>query len=200
MEDDYFTKGERLAVLIDGPNLYAAAKGLGIDIDYRLLRAWFAAKARLIRIHYFTAVSPPDSDNFLPIQPLLDYLDYNGFAIETKPTKEFTDRFGNVRIKGNMDIEIAVTAMEMAGIVDHIVLVSGDGDFRALVAALQRKGVKVTVLSSLRMSPPMVADELRRQADQFLELDSIADEIKRTDESRAKRSVEVVTRRQRSVA
>jgi uncharacterized LabA/DUF88 family protein len=69
--------------------------------------------------------------------------------------------------------------MELADRADHLVLFSGDGDFRRLVEAIQRKGVRVTVVSTIRSSPPMVADELRRQADEFLELAEIAPEFTR---------------------
>lgn len=201
MPDDYFEDHERLAVIIDGQNLYGTTKALGIEIDYKLLRRWFAERARLLRIYYFTSVAPPTGDdNFVSVKPLADWLDYNGFAIETKPAKEFTDRYGNTRIKGGMDVEIAVRAMEIADTVDHLVLVSGNGDFRALVEALQRRGKRVTVMSTLQVSPPMVADELRRQADQFLDIDDIADAVRRSEEAKAKRNVAVATRRARSAA
>src|SRR5262249_54854556 len=74
------------------------------------------------------------------------------------------------KVKGNMDIELAVDAMEIAGSIDHMVLFSGDGDFRSLVEAVQRRGVRVTVVSTISTQPPMVADELRRQADVFLDI------------------------------
>jgi uncharacterized LabA/DUF88 family protein len=92
----------------------------------------------------------------------------------TKPSKEFTDATGRRRFKGNMDVEIAVDMMEVVGRVDHVVLMSGDGDFRSLVEAVQRKGVRVTVVSTLRSQPPMIADELRRQADVFVDLQDLA--------------------------
>ena len=97
----------------------------------------------------------------------------------TKPAKEFTDSQGRRKVKGNMDIELAVDAMEIAPHVDHIVIFSGDGDFRPLVAALQRKGVRVSVVSTIRSQPPMIADDLRRQADNFIELDELKDVIGR---------------------
>ncbi len=175
-----FYKEERMAVFIDGANLYAAARGLGFDIDYRRLLELFANKARLIRAFYYTALV--ENEEYSPIRPLVDWLDYNGYSMVTKPTKEFTDAFGRRKIKGNMDIELAIDVMEMSDRVEHIVIFSGDGDFRRLVEAVQRKGVRVSVVSTMRSQPPMVADELRRQADNFIELQDIAPMISRARE------------------
>ncbi len=133
------------------------------DIDYRRLLQVFADKGHLVRAFYYTALV--EDQEYSPIRPLVDWLDYNGYTMVTKPTKEYTDASGRRKIKGNMDIELAIDMMEMAKHLDHIVLFSGDGDFRRLVEAVQRKGVRVTVVSTIRSSPPMVADELRRQAD-----------------------------------
>ena len=161
-----FYKDERLALFIDGSNLYAAAKALGFDIDYKLLRQEFMRRGKLLRAFYYTALL--ENDEYSPIRPLVDWLHYNGFTMVTKPAKEYTDSQGRRKVKGNMDIELTVDAMELAPRVDHIVLFSGDGDFRSLVAAVQRKGVRVSVVSTITTQPPMVADELRRQADIFL--------------------------------
>jgi uncharacterized LabA/DUF88 family protein len=163
-----FYSQERIGLFIDGSNLYAAARALGFDIDYKRLLELFAGKGRLIRAFYYTALV--DDQEYSPIRPLVDWLDYNGYTMVTKPTKEFTDAAGRRKIKGNMDIELAIDVMEMAQYLDHVVLFSGDGDFRRLVEAVQRKGVRVTVVSTVRSQPPMVADELRRQADIFVEL------------------------------
>jgi uncharacterized LabA/DUF88 family protein len=177
-----FYPQERVALFIDGANLYAAARALGFDIDYKRLLQRFGEEGRLIRAFYYTALF--EDQEYSPIRPLVDWLDYNGYTIVTKPTKEFTDAAGRRKIKGNMDIELAIDVMEMAEHLDHIVLFSGDGDFRRLVEAVQRKGVRVTVVSTVRSSPPMVADELRRQADSFIELDSLSGEIARTHQHR----------------
>lgn len=163
-----FYPQERLGLFIDGSNLYAAARALGFDIDYRRLLTVFSSKGRLIRAFYYTALV--EDQEYSPIRPLVDWLDYNGYTMVTKPTKEFTDATGRRKIKGNMDIELAIDVMEMAPHLDHIVLFSGDGDFRRLVEAVQRKGLRVSVVSTVRSQPPMVADELRRQADTFIEL------------------------------
>jgi uncharacterized LabA/DUF88 family protein len=172
-----FYRDERLALFIDGSNLYAAAKALQFDIDYKLLRSEFAQRGKLLRAYYYTALL--ENDDYSPIRPLVDWLHYNGFTMVTKPAKEFTDSQGRRKIKGNMDIELAVDALEAAEHVDHIVIFSGDGDFRPLVEALQRKGCRVSVVSTIRSQPPMIADDLRRQCDNFIELDDLRDAIGR---------------------
>lgn len=168
---------ERIALFIDGANLYATARSLGFDIDYKKLLEVFRAKGRLIRALYYTAL--PEDQEYSSIRPLVDWLDYNGYTMVTKPTKEFTDSSGRRKIKGNMDIELAVDAMELAEHLDHIIIFSGDGDFRSLVEALQMKGKRVTVVSTLSTQPPMIADELRRQADQFIEITDLEEVIGR---------------------
>jgi uncharacterized LabA/DUF88 family protein len=172
-----FYRDERLALFIDGSNLYAAAKALGFDIDYKLLRAEFMRRGKLLRAFYYTALL--ENDEYSPIRPLVDWLHYNGFHMVTKPAKEYTDAMGRRKVKGNMDIELTVDAMELAPHVDHVVLFSGDGDFKPLLEALQRKGVRVSVVSTIRSQPPMISDELRRQADNFIELDELRDVIGR---------------------
>src|SRR5919199_6365322 len=172
-----FYPEERIAIFIDGANLYSAARSLQFDIDYKRLLDLFRSKGRLIRAFYYTALL--EDQEYSPIRPLVDWLDYNGYTMVTKPTKEYTDATGRRKLKGNMDIELAIDMMEMAQHLDHIVLFSGDGDFRRLVEAIQRKGVRVTVVSTIRSSPPMVADELRRQADNFVELQDLASSIMR---------------------
>jgi uncharacterized LabA/DUF88 family protein len=164
----HFSTNERLALFIDGPNLHAAAKSLGFDIDYKRLLSLFRQRARLVRARYYTTVV--EGEDYSSIRPLLDWLDYNGFTVVTKPAREFVDGNGHRRIKGSMHIELVVDAMRLATQLDHIVLCSGDGDFRCLVAALQQMGKRVSVVSTLASHPPMIADELRRQADQFIEL------------------------------
>ena len=166
---------ERLALFIDGSNLFAAARALDFDIDYKRLLELFAKKGRLVRAFYYTALI--EDQDYSPIRPLVDWLDYNGYTMVTKPTKEFTDATGRRKIKGNMDIELAIDVMEMAEHLDHAIVFSGDGDFRRLVDAVQRKGLRVTVVSTVRSQPPMIADELRRQADNFIELEELRPSI-----------------------
>lgn len=177
-----FHPEERVAMFIDGANLYQAAKALGFDIDYKRLLRFVSAECRFVRAYYYTALL--DEQEYSPIRPLVDWLDYNGFTMVTKPLKEFAPSAGRRKYKGNMDVEIAVDVMEMAQRVDHVILMSGDGDFRRLVEAVQRKGVRVTVVSTIRTQPPMIADELRRQADVFLDLSDLQGQIAREHPAR----------------
>ncbi|MGB9365748.1 MAG: NYN domain-containing protein [Xanthobacteraceae bacterium] len=176
---------EKIALFVDGANLYATAKTLGFDIDYKRLLREFQSRGYLLRAFYFTAVV--EDQEYSSIRPLIDWLDYNGYTVVTKATKEFVDQSGRRKVKGSMDIELAVHAMEIAPHVDHIVLFSGDGDFRSLVEAIQRKGVRVTVVSTISTQPPMVADELRRQADIFLDIVELQSKIGRDPGERASR-------------
>jgi len=164
----HFYQTERVALFIDGVNLYATAKSLEFDIDYKRLLMLFGQRTQLVRAFYYTALA--EDQEYSSIRPLIDWLGYNGFTVVTKPLKEFTDASGRRKIKGNMDIELAVQAIQLAPALDHIVIFSGDGDFRSLVADLQLRGKRVSVISTLQSSPPMIADELRRQADQFIDL------------------------------
>ena len=172
-----FYPQERIALFIDGSNLYAAAKGLDFDIDYKRLLKFFSSQGHLVRAFYFTALL--EEQEYSPIRPLVDWLDYNGYTMVTKPAKEFTDSAGRKKIKGNMDIELAVDMIEISDSIDHAVIFSGDGDFRRLIEAVQRKGLRVSVVSTMQSKPPMIADELRRQADVFIELVDIIDDIRR---------------------
>lgn len=177
-----FDPREKIAVFIDGANLYSASRALEFDIDYRRLLKDFRKKAYLVRAVYYTALA--EDQEYSSIRPLIDWLEYNGYMVVTKPLKEFTDNQGRRRVKGNMDIELAIDAMEIAEFIDHFVLFSGDGDFRPLVEALQRKGKIVTVASTMKSQPPMISDELRRQADHFIELATLSDSVGREPDSR----------------
>src|SRR5579872_3054866 len=158
----------KIALFIDGANLYATAKTLGFDVDYKRLLKEFQGRGNLLRAFYYTAII--EDQEYSSIRPLVDWLDYNGYTVVTKATKEFIDANGRRKVKGSMDVELAVDAMELAEHIDQMVLISGDGDFRPLVEAIQRRGVRVTVISTISSQPPMVADELRRQADVFIDL------------------------------
>ena len=168
---------ERVALFIDGANLHSAIKSLGLDVDYKRLLNLFRQEAFLVRALYYTAIA--EEPEFSSIRPLVDWLSYNGFTVVTKPLKEITDSAGRRKLKGNVDIELAVDALRLAPSLDHIALFSGDGDFRSLVAALQEMGKRVTVVSTLQIQPPMIADELRRQADQFVDLADLGQQIAR---------------------
>jgi uncharacterized LabA/DUF88 family protein len=159
---------DKLALFIDGANLYTTAKTLGFDIDFRRLLEEFRSRADLLRAFYYTAII--EDQEYSSVRPLIDWLGYNGYTVVTKATKEFVDANGRRKLKGNMDIELAVDAMELADHIDQMVLFSGDGDFRPMVEAVQRRGVRVTVISTISSQPSMIADELRRQADVFVDL------------------------------
>jgi uncharacterized LabA/DUF88 family protein len=161
-------RSDKLALFIDGANLYATVKALGFDIDYKRLLREFQGWGTMVRAYYYTAII--EDPEYSSKRPLIDWLDYNGYTVVTKTTKEFIDATGRRKVKGNMDVELAVHAMELAEHIDHLVLFSGDGDFRPLAEAVQRRGVRVTVVSTIASQPPMVADELRRQADDFIDL------------------------------
>ncbi len=172
-----FYKDERLALFVDSANLYAASRTLGYDIDYKLLRAEFMRRGKLLRAFYYTALL--ENDEYSPIRPLVDWLNYNGFTTVTKAAKEYTDSMGRRKVKGNMDIELTFDAMKLAAHVDHIVIFSGDGDVKPLIASLQRQGVRVSVVSTIRSQPPMISDDLRRQADNFIDLNDLSEVIGR---------------------
>ncbi|MBO43121.1 MAG: NYN domain-containing protein [Rhodospirillaceae bacterium] len=164
---------ETYSLFIDGANLYSAARLLGFDIDYKKLLQSLSGHGRLVRTYYYTAIM--ENQDYSPIRPLVDWLDYNGYTVITKPAKEFIGDEGKRKIKGDMDVEIAVDMLELSERLDHVVLFSGDGDFRHLVEAVQRKNTRVTVVSTVQSNPPMAADEIRRQADFFVELNDLAD-------------------------
>jgi uncharacterized LabA/DUF88 family protein len=172
-----FYATDRIALFIDGANLYSAAKGLNIDLDFKKLLDEFQKRGVLVRAYYYTAIA--ENEDYSPIRPLVDWLDYNGFAVVTKPAKEYTDAAGRKRHRGDMNVEIAVDMMEMAASADHMVLFSGNSDFHRLIEAVQRRGVRVTVVSTLKSSPPMASDEIRRQADAFVDLADLAATIAR---------------------
>ena len=169
--NEIFLPNERVAVFVDGAGLYSTSRNLGFDVDYRDLREFFLKRCQLVRIYYYAAVL--ETEDYSPLKPLTDWLAYNGYTLITKAAKEFTDSAGRRRVKGNMEVEIAVDMLELAPRIDHAVLISGDADFRRLIEAMQRRGVRTSVISSLKTAPPSIADELRRQADQFIELADI---------------------------
>ena len=178
---------ERLAVFIDGTNLYAASRTLGFDVDYKNLLAYFRQRSHFVRAYYYTALL--ETEEYSPLRPLVDWLGYNGYSVVTKPAKEFTDATGRRRVKGSVDIEMAVDILDLTPHLDHVVIFSGDGDLRRLVEAVQRRGVRVTVISTIRTQPAMIADELRRQADAFIDLADLAEHITRQQVEPRRRAV-----------
>ena len=167
------SSANKIALFIDGANLYATSKSLGFDIDFKRLLQEYESRGTLLRALYYTAIF--EDQEYSSIRPLIDWLAYNGFTVVTKPAKEFDDGEGRRKIKCNMSVELVVDALELSNHIDQIVLFSGDGDFRSLVEAVQRRGVQVTVISAI----PMIADELRRQADVFTDLVELKSRIGR---------------------
>ena len=180
------SKPNHIALFIDGADLHATARTLGFDIDYKRLLMEFEGRGSLLRAFYYTTIS--EDQEYSSLRPLTDWLSYNGYAVVTKAVKEFTDASGRRKVKGNMDVELAVDAMELAGQIDQMVLFSGDGSFRSLVEAVQRRGVRVTVISTISSQPPMIADELRRQADVFTDLAELQSDLSRDPSERSARA------------
>src|SRR5215218_6290053 len=185
-------RSERLAVFIDGANLYAASRTLGFDVDYKNLLAHFRKQGYLVRAYYYTAL--PETDEYSPVRPLVDWLGYNGYAVVTKPAKEFIDATGRRRVKASVDVEMAVDVLDLTPHLDHVVIFSGDGDLRRLVGAVQRRGVRVTVISTVQTQPAMIADDLRRQADAFLDLADLAEHISRRQVEQRQRAASASAR------
>ena len=173
-------ENERTALFIDGANLYKSARNLGFDIDYKNLLAKAQAECQLVRASYYTAIQEDRDQDYSPLRPLVDWLDYNGYTMVTKPTREFTDQQGRKRYKGSTDIEIVVDMLILSDRLDHLVLFSGNGDFRRAIEAIQAKGVRVTAVSTVKSTPPMASDELRRQADAFVDLADLEKSIGRS--------------------
>ena len=166
---------ERIAILIDGPSLHASQKSLGFEIDYTRLLQHFRIKGRLVRAIYYTLIA--EDQEYSSLRPLLDWLSYNGYSVVMKPGKEVVDGNGRKRLRGSMDVDLTVDALEIAERIDHIYLFSGNGDLRAMVAGIQRKGVRVTVVAAVSSRPPQLSDELRRQSDETIDLATLASSV-----------------------
>jgi uncharacterized LabA/DUF88 family protein len=173
---------DNIALFIDGANLFAAARTLGFEIDYRRLVNEFRDRGNILRASYYIATT--EEQEYSSIRRLIDWLDYNGYTVVTKVIKEFGDGSGRRKLRGRMDIELVVDAMELAEQIDQMVLFSGDGNFRSLVEAMQRQGVRVTVVSTIASQPPMIADELRRRADVFIDLKDLKSRVSRDPSER----------------
>ena len=115
--------GTKLALFIDGVNTHAAARTLGFDIDYKRLLTEFQSRGTLVRAFYYTVIV--EDQEFSALRPLIDWLDYNGFTVITKPAKEFDDGEGRRRLKRNISVELAIDTMELADFLDQIVLFAG---------------------------------------------------------------------------
>lgn len=176
-----FYPNERIALFVDGINLYSCAKALGFDIDYKKLLNFFSTRGVFVRAFYYTLLS--EDKEYSPLRPLTDWLTYNNYRVVTRCVRECVDGMGRSRMRGRMDIELVVDFIRMAESVDHLVLFSGDGDFQSMVEYVQNKGRRISVISTVRTQPAMVSDELRRRADQFIELDTLRPCIERLGNS-----------------
>jgi uncharacterized LabA/DUF88 family protein len=183
---------ERVAVFIDGSNFSLTAKTLGLEVDFKRLRALLALRGELVRVYYYTVVV---EDEYCSIRPLVDWLAFNGYAIRTKSVRAHLDENGRRKFKSSMSVELTVDAMDMASTVDHVILFTGDGDFTRLAECLQGKGCRVTVISTVKTVPPMASDALRRAADQFVDLDDIRPIISREPDASASRLPNASSRR-----
>lgn len=170
-------KSEKTAIFIDGLSLHRTAKALGFEVDYRKLHRYFSGVTCLIRAYFYTALD--EEQEFSAARPLVDWLSYNGYSPVTKPIKRFNDENGHRKFKGNIGVELATDAMLLAPSLDRVLFFVSDGDYRVLAAALQESGIRVGVISTIRTQPAMVADDLRRQADDFLDLADLEAEIGR---------------------
>lgn len=172
-----FYKDDRLGVFINGFNLYQCAKALGFEVDYSRMRDEFKVRGRLMRMGYYTTIL--DGDDFSPQKPLFDWLSYNGYQLNLKPVREIVDPDGRKRVRGSIDVEMAVDILTMVDRLDHIVIFSGSSDLKAVVDAVKRAGVRVSVAATTRTNPAMVSDDLRRSADNFIDLADLMDQISR---------------------
>jgi uncharacterized LabA/DUF88 family protein len=172
-----FSSEQRLAILIDGTNFYGTLNELGFEIDFLRLLAFFRLKGKLVRALYYSARADAEESS---LQQLVEWLAYNGFVLVTKPAREFTNPLGQRRIRNKMHVELAIDALQLADHVDHVILFTGDGAFRPLVAAIQLRGCVVSIASTLHMT----TDELRRQADHFIDLADLKHFIGRVRDER----------------
>lgn len=178
-----FYPTEKTIVFIDGPDLHGIARSTGVDIDFKKLKSFFQDRTHLVRAFYYTTVVV--QDQHATIKPLVDWLEYNGFTLVTKPAKIRIGSDGRQHMNTNMRVELAVDALEFSQMADHVVLFSSDSAYCHLVATLQRRGKRVSIVSTLANNGAAVADDLRRQADQFIDLVDIAPSIRRKIKDRA---------------
>jgi uncharacterized LabA/DUF88 family protein len=170
-----FYYNERTALFIDGADLDATCKALGFHVDFKKVLELFRSTTRLIRATYYALYS--EQQEYSPVRPLVDWLGYNGYMTMSKPAKEISDSVGRHYVANSIAVELTIDALQLAPALDHVVLFSGSADFRSLLAALQKSGRRVTVISSRKAAERSVSDELRRQCDQFVELDDLRDQI-----------------------
>ncbi len=163
---------ERIALFIDGANVYAAAKRLGWNFDHRKILEHFATQGRLYNAFYYTAVPYPIDDKQ---KRFTDALTYMGYTVRTRPLREATDESGQTYRRANLDIELVTDLLTTEGQYDVAVLLTGDGDFERPVEVLRARGKRVVVTSILEMT----SYELRNAADTYVDLGSLRDQVER---------------------
>lgn len=158
----------RVAIFVDGSNLFYAALQLNIEIDYTKLLARLTGGSRLLRSFFYTGVDRTNEKQ----QGFLLWMRRNGYRVIAKDLVQLPD--GSK--KANLDVEIAVDMMALVGSYDTAVLVSGDGDLAYAVDAVSYRGVRVEVVS-LRS---MTSDSLINVSDRYIDLENVKEEIQKT--------------------
>ncbi len=161
---------DRVAIFIDGENIHYSAKHLNMRLDYLKLCSKLAGNRRLVRSYFYTAVSNQSEGKI----DFINFLKLNGFSVITREIKSFNDGDHSTRnVRGSLDMEMAIDALEMSNKLDTVILCTGDGDFKPLVTALGRKGVHVEVCALREMT----STELIATADVYTDLASLKDDI-----------------------
>lgn len=155
-------------MLIDGPSIYQICRSLDVEIDYQALRSIFADAGYLVQARYYTTIL--NDQLYSPLRPLIDWLSYNGFIVVTRTMKAGQDSEQCRRLDHGIVVALAVDAIEISSRLDHVILFTGNGDFLRLVQLLQRRTVRTTVVGTVNGPSSMSSDELRRQADTFVDL------------------------------
>lgn len=176
-----FQMSEKMALFIDGQSLHYTAKALGFDIDFKRLLEDFGWRGFLLRAYYYAQVREDPDANVL--RPLLDWLAYNGFVVRQTISKDAHDTADRRKFKRNIGVNLAVDALELAPSIERMFLFAGDSDLATIVRAVQRRGVHVTVVSTMAAKPQVISEELRRSANSFLDLGALRAAISRREAS-----------------
>ena len=173
-----FYPNERTSIFIDGRSLFHTARKLDFEVDLSKFSQYFASKFQLVRCSYYT----PVSEERTPLHNILDWLSYNGFTVSTRV---FSPDNHPPSISSLMSVDIIEQTLGngYAGdepyALQHVVIVSGDGDYCPVVKFLKSRSIRVSVMSSLETEPLSISEELRRLADNFIELDDLRSELER---------------------
>jgi len=157
----------RVAIFIDGSNLFHAALHLGIEIDYTRLLSCLVADTQLLRAFFYTGADRTNEKQ----QGFLHWMRRNGYRVAAKDLTQYPDGFKKV----NLSVEIAVDMLTLTDYIDAAILVSGDGDLTYAVNAITYKGVRVAVVG-LRS---MTSESLINVADCYIDLDLIKQTIQK---------------------